>query len=453
MIPLVLNELVPYSDIDVFVPIQEYFLQRLTGVVQEAGFNIASMIHSKRLKTNFLPTSNTCVDAFNSVKVPRDPCAVNPTEVLFLRWSGESWGAKGYICGKGIAMSETKREEVITLTSALFSTPVGPSSAPESAPSAWQPILPEAPTGWVLYEEYNKELALSLRILDKDAYTSSADADNSKVCFAVEVSSAQISSVTQSTKKPLLYQATYVQDLIRSLQIQTDGNWKAFLYAKTNQLTSQLRDAAEAAKDSRVSFISALHKNGALLEIAQKAECKWLSATEGNNIYGSEVVERIHRTPPLPETNAKPDMLLVPLDSALYADQDSRRRGESLWNHRCVGIETTIALYQFSYTVQPVPAAGQVYAASIFLDRLRLIKDKVLTSVMSMKPKEVMCAKCEDGEVAQRLVRELGWSYSRLALDGLRTVVFAGPSPTYCIASGNVWLDHPCMGESRMLDT
>ena len=64
---------------------------------------------------------------------------------------------------------------------------------------------------------------------------------------------------------------------------------------------------------------------------------------------------------------------------------------------------------------------------------------------MSMKPKEVMCAKCEDGEVAQRLVRELGWTYSRLALDGLRTVVFDGPSPTYCIASGNVWLDHPCM--------
>lgn len=35
------------------------------------------------------------------------------------------------------------------------------------------------------------------------------------------------------------------------------------------------------------------------------------------------------------------------------------------------------------------------------------------------------------------------WNYYRLPLDGLRSIVFHGPSPTWCIASGNVWFDHP----------
>ena len=28
-------------------------------------------------------------------------------------------------------------------------------------------------------------------------------------------------------------------------------------------------------------------------------------------------------------------------------------------------------------------------------------------------------------------------------MDGLRSIMFHGPSPTHCIAAGNVWLDHP----------
>lgn len=49
----------------------------------------------------------------------------------------------------------------------------------------------------------------------------------------------------------------------------------------------------------------------------------------------------------------------------------------------------------------------------------------------------------------QRLVRRQGWSYSRLPLDGLRSVVFDHPSPTHCVASGNVWVDHPCADSSH----
>jgi hypothetical protein len=66
----------------------------------------------------------------------------------------------------------------------------------------------------------------------------------------------------------------------------------------------------------------------------------------------------------------------------------------------------------------------------------------------------------------QYLVRNRGWTYTRLPIDGLRSTVFhgmyiyvdvlltsptytklliryIGPSPTHCIAAGNVWFDHP----------
>lgn len=55
----------------------------------------------------------------------------------------------------------------------------------------------------------------------------------------------------------------------------------------------------------------------------------------------------------------------------------------------------------------------------------------------------------DTGRFVQRLVRTRGWSYARLPLDGLRSVVFDHPSPTHCVASGNVWLDHPCEQQAR----
>jgi hypothetical protein len=59
-------------------------------------------------------------------------------------------------------------------------------------------------------------------------------------------------------------------------------------------------------------------------------------------------------------------------------------------------------------------------------------------------PKAYVCPSCDAGYFAKLLIRRRGWSYARLPLDGLRSVVFDHPSPTYCIAAGNVWLDHPC---------
>ena len=58
-------------------------------------------------------------------------------------------------------------------------------------------------------------------------------------------------------------------------------------------------------------------------------------------------------------------------------------------------------------------------------------------------PAKFPCKSCNDGYFTQYLVRSRGWTYTRLAIDGLRSIVFHGPSPTLCIAQGNVWFDHP----------
>jgi hypothetical protein len=62
-------------------------------------------------------------------------------------------------------------------------------------------------------------------------------------------------------------------------------------------------------------------------------------------------------------------------------------------------------------------------------------------------PRKYDCVGCNDGYYTQYLVRNRGWSYERLPLNGLSTLMFHGPSPTHCIAAGNVWFDHPRVGK------
>ena len=50
-------------------------------------------------------------------------------------------------------------------------------------------------------------------------------------------------------------------------------------------------------------------------------QCKWISFTNGDNAYGSEVVDRILNSRTQPFSKKQADMLLAPLDSRNYADQ------------------------------------------------------------------------------------------------------------------------------------
>ena len=60
--------------------------------------------------------------------------------------------------------------------------------------------------------------------------------------------------------------------------------------------------------------------------LLQRKECKWLSATNGDNAYGSEVVDRILNAAPLQNSAEQADMLLLPMDTRNVADQGEERK-------------------------------------------------------------------------------------------------------------------------------
>lgn len=66
-------------------------------------------------------------------------------------------------------------------------------------------------------------------------------------------------------------------------------------------------------------------------------------------------------------------------------------------------------------------------------------------------PDKFPCLGCQDGYLTEYLVRNREWNYLRLPIDGLKSIVYHGPSPTLCIASGNVWFDHPQVNKVECL--
>ena len=59
------------------------------------------------------------------------------------------------------------------------------------------------------------------------------------------------------------------------------------------------------------------------------------------------------------------------------------------------------------------------------------------------------CASCKDGYFIEHLTTVKGWKYVKLPIDGLKSLVFQGPSPLWCMAAGNVWFDFPDVSKVR----
>lgn len=59
------------------------------------------------------------------------------------------------------------------------------------------------------------------------------------------------------------------------------------------------------------------------------------------------------------------------------------------------------------------------------------------------------CKGCQDGYLTESLVTQRYWSYVQLPIDGMRSMVFHGPSPTLCIASGTYCILDCALGACR----
>lgn len=53
------------------------------------------------------------------------------------------------------------------------------------------------------------------------------------------------------------------------------------------------------------------------------------------------------------------------------------------------------------------------------------------------------CLGCREGFIVYWLITHNGWTHLQLTPDGLKSIVFVDPSPTWCIANGKVWFDLP----------
>jgi hypothetical protein len=140
----------------------------------------------------------------------------------------------------------------------------------------------------------------------------------------------------------------------------------------------------------------------------------------------------------------------------------------------CVGILSTFQLSEFGYTVRPMPSLAKVDLAAVFFNRQKLLEEKIFFgknefSFYHKHPLSCLtnnefsflkkgnftdserypCQGCQDGYFTEYLVRTRLWKYERLPINGLRSIVLHGPSMVWCLASGNVWFDHPDVAKVR----
>lgn len=115
----------------------------------------------------------------------------------------------------------------------------------------------------------------------------------------------------------------------------------------------------------------------ALREMETWAQCKYITVTNSDNVYGTEIVQRVLTTH-VRSKKAAPDMLLAPLDSRNFAYQDLSNRGlEREFTSRCTEIMAKLDFNHLAATAQPIPKLGKVDLASMFFNREKLAKENL----------------------------------------------------------------------------
>ena len=187
-----------YMNMIYWTSLDEFFQTELGDITKKQGFHIASMMHYKRLNTLIFQgdcTNNTRhMEHVTHLASMHEWCHVSPTEVNFVRWSGESLGAKGYLCNKAIG---TDADSVNQMELEMHKiAQVEPHLSLE---------LSEALTGGMLFDLYHsynddfwrlRNLSVPIRTIDSTTETATTRVVNSAksaqpmVCFMVRTSKA-----------------------------------------------------------------------------------------------------------------------------------------------------------------------------------------------------------------------------------------------------------------------
>ena len=194
IVPLILQEVDNYYKRTSFITSEEHFEHGLTDLVTNANYAIASLLHAKRLQKGYfdgicLNDTKTNIETnFKSKNIHGrsstliEWCFVDPQDVIFMRWSGEALSARGFMCGKAVAMSPQvqliMQERLKDWSINSLSKIANSIEVPELVPKL-ELQLPESLVGGDLndlYREYDLETKTKLTI--------KAQASN-KTCFLV----------------------------------------------------------------------------------------------------------------------------------------------------------------------------------------------------------------------------------------------------------------------------
>jgi hypothetical protein len=110
-----------YLNMEFWVSMDEFMQMEMTEIARKSGYEVSSMLHFSRIGTPYFRgncyNDTRLMDHSSHLASMHEWCHVSPKEVNFVRWSGESLGAKGYPCNKAIgtdADSVTVMEEEMT---------------------------------------------------------------------------------------------------------------------------------------------------------------------------------------------------------------------------------------------------------------------------------------------------------------------------------------------------
>eukprot|EP01032_Pedospumella_encystans_P019540 gene19540-22215_t len=281
------------------------------------------------------------------------------------------------------------------------------------------------------------------------------------VCFLVRV--------TQPLHVHRRYENSYstlinkeLELLVTTLRRQSNPNWLAMFY-RIDDAPSQgeVRRVLDAFNDSRLEYdevdsetVSKYLSSDAgytvtdkfLLRALQRPECQWISVTTSDNAYGSEVVHNIFSEP------SSADFIFNPIDSRRFQQRDIVQR-----NATYCSFLSHIKIDGLTYATEPKATGGQLDLSVAFLRREKLLQENIKfgdfsdrakfpcvdTAVDSTDPPGYLCLNAQGAHLLHHLAQHSRWALARLPVDGLKSVVFQGNSPTLCIGAGNTWLDHP----------
>eukprot|EP00600_Ochromonadales_sp_CCMP1393_P008819 CAMPEP_0174953918 /NCGR_PEP_ID=MMETSP0004_2-20121128/133_1 /TAXON_ID=420556 /ORGANISM="Ochromonas sp., Strain CCMP1393" /LENGTH=579 /DNA_ID=CAMNT_0016201669 /DNA_START=515 /DNA_END=2253 /DNA_ORIENTATION=+ len=484
--------------------------------VRSAGYNLSSVLYDRRYKQPYFNgrCALGCGSQMQPTQNPISWCNLLPNEIIFVDWGGEPVRALGYLCFVSIKMmrkiladfadnnpeaeliipetlvggnlhelykefAEEMYKDRIRPRPLLLTHPSNDATSSSSAVSSTSSRKRHNRASNSHHYSYslfggssekkkvqhNTGTALAETTTTTIAFNESMP----QVCFLVRTAFMHDSSEEMRSKS--MFEDVDIEGFITSLLRQTNPFWMAYFFVTdTNPFDQRLKEIVSAYQDPRLVFAPIPKKykipfsvtdagytttDYLLGKLMTKSECKWISATNADNIYGvTEVVHNVLNAPPLPISKKTPDMLLNPIDSRNFqaADYIERRdltKGfgvEQTWTDYCTGLEATLLFNSYTYTIQPRPELGKVDLASVFYLRSSLAKENMYFSNFT-DPTHYPCLGCQDGYLCEYLAKNRRWTYSRLPIDGLKSIIFHGPSPTWCIAEGNVWFDYPAVNK------